>query len=356
MIAVRCAGQRRTTKGLCVSADDGRQLLLQLCEDLRLLRLRAGGPSLRSLAARLRLGKSQIGSILNGKIGQLPDWDVVRGIVDACRQYAQDQGRLDQLSLATGIEQFWRPRYTMVDYALQQAPRQRSAPTAPADPVRTVRGDAPQAAVPRQLPAATPHFAGRIAELAELDGLLDDAATTNAVIIWAIAGTAGVGKTALAVHWAHRVADRFPDGQLYINLRGFDPGRRAMAPTEAVYAVAGRTRCPAGPDPTEPRRRRPRCTAACWPAGGCSCSWTTPATPTRSARCCRVPAAPRRGDQPQPARRPGRGRRRPPAEPRRVVARDARDLLGKRLGANASRPSPRRWSRSSRPPPGCHWR
>ncbi|MEV4706138.1 tetratricopeptide repeat protein [Actinoplanes sp. NPDC049316] len=220
-----------------MSADDGRLLLRQLCEDLRLLRFRAGGPSLRSLAARLRLGKSQIGSILNGKIGQLPDWDVVRGIVDACRQYAQDQGRLDQLSLATGIEQVWRPRYAMVEYALQQASRQRSAAPASADPFRTVRRDAAQAAVPRQLPAATRHFAGRIAELAELDGLLDDASTTNAVIIWAIGGTAGVGKTALAVYWAHRVADRFPDGQLYINLRGFDPGRRAIAPTAAVYGL-----------------------------------------------------------------------------------------------------------------------
>jgi tetratricopeptide (TPR) repeat protein len=56
------------------------------------------------------------------------------------------------------------------------------------------------------------------------------------VVISAIAGTAGVGKTALAVHWAHRVADRFPDGHIYINLRGFDPGRVVMEPAEAVRA------------------------------------------------------------------------------------------------------------------------
>src|SRR4029434_10629335 len=58
----------------------------------------------------------------------------------------------------------------------------------------------------------------------------------TAVVISAIAGTAGVGKTALAVHWAHRVADRFPDGQLYVNLRGFDPGGSV---TSAAAAMRG---------------------------------------------------------------------------------------------------------------------
>jgi tetratricopeptide (TPR) repeat protein len=47
-------------------------------------------------------------------------------------------------------------------------------------------------------------------------------------------GTAGVGKTALAVHWAHQIAHRFPDGQLYINLRGFHPRMAPMVPHEAI--------------------------------------------------------------------------------------------------------------------------
>jgi transcriptional regulator with XRE-family HTH domain/tetratricopeptide (TPR) repeat protein len=97
-------------------------------------------------------------------------------------------------------------------------------------------GDADEAAegnggmtVPRQLPTRVPHFAGRAGELALLDGVLDAAASDQAVgatgvVISAIGGTAGVGKTALALHWAHRVAHRFPDGQLYANLRGFDAG------------------------------------------------------------------------------------------------------------------------------------
>ena len=54
------------------------------------------------------------------------------------------------------------------------------------------------------------------------------------MIISALSGTAGVGKTALAVHWAHMAAERFPDGQLYVNLRGFYPGGSAMRPTEAL--------------------------------------------------------------------------------------------------------------------------
>ncbi|MBM2614792.1 tetratricopeptide repeat protein [Actinoplanes sp. LDG1-06] len=84
---------------------------------------------------------------------------------------------------------------------------------------------------PALLPAASPVFAGRAGHLRELDRLLDPAGT---VTITVIAGTAGAGKTALAVHWAHRVAGRFPDGQLYVNLRGFDPTGAAVTPAEAV--------------------------------------------------------------------------------------------------------------------------
>jgi tetratricopeptide (TPR) repeat protein len=79
------------------------------------------------------------------------------------------------------------------------------------------------------------HFAGRSGELATLTGLLRGRADAGGtVVISAIGGTAGVGKTALAVYWAHQVADRFPDGQLYVNLRGFDPAGQVMDPAEAV--------------------------------------------------------------------------------------------------------------------------
>jgi len=92
-------------------------------------------------------------------------------------------------------------------------------------------------AVPHQLPAYTAHFAGRARELAALTDLLDTAdirRTAGMVVISAIGGTAGIGKTTLALRWAHKVAGRFPDGQLYINLRGFDPSGSPVTPAEAV--------------------------------------------------------------------------------------------------------------------------
>jgi transcriptional regulator with XRE-family HTH domain/tetratricopeptide (TPR) repeat protein len=103
------------------------------------------------------------------------------------------------------------------------------------EPAAGETGPASRATVPRQLPTAVPYFAGRASELAVLDQMLDDARQAAAgVVISAIGGTAGVGKTALALHWAHRVASRFPDGQLYANLRGFDPSGRPAEPADVL--------------------------------------------------------------------------------------------------------------------------
>lgn len=90
--------------------------------------------------------------------------------------------------------------------------------------------------VPRQLPAVVRQFVGRRSELAALSSLLHEtgAGAPAAVVISAIEGTAGIGKTALALHWAHQVAGRFPDGQLYVNLCGFDPSGTPAEPAEAV--------------------------------------------------------------------------------------------------------------------------
>jgi DNA-binding SARP family transcriptional activator/Tfp pilus assembly protein PilF len=90
--------------------------------------------------------------------------------------------------------------------------------------------EAMQAEIPSQLPSDVPRFTGRTGDLDWLDRALC-AGTTVA----AVTGTAGVGKTALALRWAHRVRDRFPDGQLYVNLRGY----AQAPPLRPIDALAG---------------------------------------------------------------------------------------------------------------------
>ncbi|WP_337191892.1 AfsR/SARP family transcriptional regulator [Streptomyces sp. HUCO-GS316] len=113
-----------------------------------------------------------------------------------------------------------------------------SAAPATAQPDHPVREPAARPVyTPRlaQLPADLPAFTGRHAELERTLGLLPlDGSAPATLVISAIGGMAGVGKTTLAVHLAHQVADRFPDGQLCVNLRGFDPTGSVMPPQEAI--------------------------------------------------------------------------------------------------------------------------
>jgi len=106
------------------------------------------------------------------------------------------------------------------------------APASAAGPVPAPRL---QRVVPRQLPTAPSHFAGRAAELQALTRLVNGAGDAGGtVMISAITGTAGVGKTTLAVYWGHQVAYGFPDGQLYVNLRGFGPTGPPVTSAEAI--------------------------------------------------------------------------------------------------------------------------
>jgi len=106
-----------------------------------------------------------------------------------------------------------------------------------ADPglaARSPKRSRPAAVRPRRIQAGTPDFVGRAPELAVLHGMLDAAAAGQPVVISAVGGTAGVGKTTLALHFAHQVTGRFPDGLLYVNLRGFDPSQLPVTPEEAI--------------------------------------------------------------------------------------------------------------------------
>jgi tetratricopeptide (TPR) repeat protein len=88
---------------------------------------------------------------------------------------------------------------------------------------------------PRQLPAAPPAFTGRAEQLAEIDkALAAHPDRANTVVISAIGGTGGIGKTWLSLQWAHLNIDKYPDGQLYVNLRGFDPAGEPLQPEVAV--------------------------------------------------------------------------------------------------------------------------
>ena len=113
------------------------------------------------------------------------------------------------------------------------------------------------AVVPRQLPVAIAGFTGRAGELGALTAMLDQsgAGTPGTVVISAIGGTAGVGKTALALHWAHQVAGLFGDGQLYVNLRGFGPSGTPMTAAEAVRGFLDALGVPPERIPASPEAR-----------------------------------------------------------------------------------------------------
>jgi len=122
--------------------------------------------------------------------------------------------------------------------ALSSAPPAPPAPSTPGlssafspTPMATPATTTASTPAPSMLPADTPAFTGRNAVLRSLDDLLD---TTRTAGLAVITGVGGIGKSTLAAHWAHRVAERFPDGQLHVNLRGFDIEDEPMSPTAAA--------------------------------------------------------------------------------------------------------------------------
>ena len=190
----------------------------EFCAGLRRL-LQGSGLDRAALARRVSYSRSQLYEILEGRIRRPPEWDrLVEPLVRAC---TGDDERAVAL---------WRRRHDVLVAVHSELTRQdrQDRPDQPSRLVGQAR------VVPAQLPADVDVFTGRVAELAELDRLLSAApsrtdatkaagTSSTSVVISAVSGTAGVGKTALALRWAHRVRGEFPDGQLYLNLRGYDP-------------------------------------------------------------------------------------------------------------------------------------
>ncbi|MFE2061750.1 BTAD domain-containing putative transcriptional regulator [Streptomyces sp. NPDC059467] len=126
-------------------------------------------------------------------------------------------------------------------------------PTTPAERHQAGHGVAEASAAPAQLPPGSVDFIGRVDELDWLDGFLDDVGRRPAaVVVSALSGMGGVGKTALAVHWARQARPAFPDGQLYVNLRGFDPGGAPLPPDRALRGFLEALGVPAARVPESP--------------------------------------------------------------------------------------------------------
>jgi tetratricopeptide (TPR) repeat protein len=185
--------------------------LAVFAHELRQLRRAAGAPSYRALARKAGYSAAALSAAAGGVT--FPSLSVTLAYVGACG------GSTDE----------WGQRWHELEakLAVDGTPPRRPAGTA-ARPPRT------GAPTPRELPPDVYAFSGRSAELAQLDQLAGTGGRTGSVIV-ALSGTAGVGKTALAVHWAHRMADRYPDGQLYVDLHGYGP----EAPTDPGEVLAG---------------------------------------------------------------------------------------------------------------------
>ncbi|WP_326837813.1 BTAD domain-containing putative transcriptional regulator [Amycolatopsis rhabdoformis] len=125
-----------------------------------------------------------------------------------------------ELGVEPGPELAKAHREVLAEPALAPAPAPRPAPAA-VSPVR-----------PAQLPPGLAAFTGREAEVAALSELLTVDGPVMPLVV--IDGLAGTGKTSLAVHVAHRLSSRFPDGQLYVNMQGFDPAGAVVDPLDAV--------------------------------------------------------------------------------------------------------------------------
>jgi hypothetical protein len=187
--------------------------LARFAADLRGLRRAAGNPSYRELSKRAHYSHNTLSTAASGR--DLPSKAVTLAFVAACG----------------GDQAAWRERWQHLEQELAETGEALTGPEPPA-----VAGSA--CPVPRQLPGPPPCFVGRSVELGMLDSQLTGGGGGSAtpVPISLICGGGGIGKTSLALHWGHQRLHLFPDGQLFADLRGFDPIEQ---PRSAATALGG---------------------------------------------------------------------------------------------------------------------
>jgi len=191
---------------------------------------RLAGLSQEKLAGRSGLTSRTIGNLERGRT-ESPHPDSACRLADALDL----KGEVRRLFIAASVQR-----------SLPAAPAAAApAPTAQLTQAPVDPGGSAQV-VPHHLPPAVGYFIGREKELAWLTGLLSMADRPVGVApISVISGAAGIGKTALAVRWAHQIADRFPDGQLYVNLMGFARSGRPAPKKSAIRKILAALHVPA---------------------------------------------------------------------------------------------------------------
>jgi DNA-binding SARP family transcriptional activator/tetratricopeptide (TPR) repeat protein len=213
--------------------------------------------------ADLRLGKhSEVVSVLRRLAAEHPLREHIRAqLMLACYRCGQQAAALEvyrdarstlvgELGVEPGDELREMHKRVLAADPLLKAAAQATIGQAGGEHDGHVR---PEAVVPRQLPGAVWHFTGRAAELDWLSGLPGQARTDDSGSVVVISGMAGVGKTALAVHWARQSAGLFVDGQLYVNLLGFAPSAQPADPATVIRGFLEALGVPAGSIPASPQ-------------------------------------------------------------------------------------------------------
>ncbi len=244
------------------AGSDDRSVAAQLTEALALWR----GPALTGLAGewaeaeRERLGRERLAAQLDLvearlRLGEGPRLVAELATLAAAHPYDERVAR----QYLTALHRAGRTADALEHYRRIRARLAADLGVDPAAPLEklhqrilgTYQPAATAPPVPRQLPPTIRDFTGREEHLATLDALLppgDGRSAGQAVVIAALVGSAGTGKSTLAVRWAHRVQHRFPDGTLHVDLRGYGPGRPA-SPDEALDDLLVTLGVPAGAVP-----------------------------------------------------------------------------------------------------------